>query len=118
MKQVYLYLDESGNFEADGNFRDNPSLAGGVLAYGQPITMEDANRICGGQEIHCCEMPANQFVATAFPILIQLKSLGCDMVIFENRERLEVVDGDTTYLNIISEGVIQLLQYVMSKYER
>ena len=116
MKQIYLYLDESGDFESDGSLKDNPSIVGGILAYDREINKECAAKICGNKEIHCCKLPKNEFTSTAMPILRELKTIGCDLVIFENKERLEVVDGDTTYLNIISEGVIQLLQLLTSRF--
>lgn len=116
MKKIYLYLDESGNFEADGSMRYNPSLVGGYLTYDKPLTMEEAKKICEGRQIHCCEMPSREFSTLALSILTNMKSQRCSFVVFENKERLEIVDSDTTYLNIISEGVVQLMQLLKSRF--
>lgn len=117
MKKIFLYLDESGDFEADGSMHDNPSLVGGYLTYDKPMTMEEAKKICEGRQIHCCEMPKQEFASLAMRILENMKSQGCSLVVFENKERLEIVDGDTTYLNIISEGVVQLMQLLKSRFD-
>ncbi len=116
MKKIYLYLDESGNFEADASMRDNPSLVGGYLTYDKALTIEEARKICEGRQIHCCEMTSLEFASMALSILTNMKSQGCSFVVFENKERLEIVDGDTTYLNIISEGVVQLMQLLKSRF--
>ena len=39
-----------------------------------------------------------------------LLNRGVRFVLFENRERIFIVDGDVTYLNIISEGLIKLFR--------
>lgn len=116
MKKIYLYLDESGNFASDSSMHDNPSLVGGYMTFDEPMTNEQAKIICSGQYIHSYEMSIQDFANTALEMLDTMKSLGCVFVVFENGERLEIVDGDTTYLNIISEGVVQLMQLLKSRY--
>lgn len=116
MKKIFLYLDESGNFEKDGRMRDNPSLVGGYLKYDQPMTDEEAEAICQGKKIHSYKLPPLEFASLAISTLGKMQREGCYFVIFENKERLEIVDGDTTYLNIISEGVVQLMQLLKSRF--
>jgi hypothetical protein len=116
MKKVYLYLDESGDFATDGSMRDNPSLVGGYLKYDTAMSDEEAEKLCSGKPIHCCKLPVNIFALTAISVLPAMKEQGCHFVLFENKERLEILDGDTTYLNIISEGVVQLMQLLKSRY--
>lgn len=116
MKKIYLYLDESGNFASDSSMRDNPSLVGGYLKYDTPMDTEDAKEICHGHPIHSCEMPRGEFACLAISILQDMQMRGCCLVVFENKERLEIVDGDTTYLNIISEGVVQLMHLMKSRF--
>lgn len=116
MKQFFLYLDESGNFEADSNLKESPSLVGGLLSYDKEIDRSFAANLLEGKQVHSCVIPYYEYGTFAIGILKKLELHGCDMVIFENKERLEVVDGDTTYLNIISEGIIQLLQLLITEH--
>ena len=115
MRQLFLYLDESGNFESDNSSNDSPSLIGGVLSYDQKISIKKAWEILENKNFHSCEVPHNQFADFSTKTLKHCKELGWQLVIFENKERLEVVDGDTTYLNIISEGLTQLLLLLYSE---
>ncbi len=116
MKTFYLYLDESGDFEKDKDDRDNPSLVGGLLSADKPIPDNLALEILGAQYIHSCEIPFNEYGSFAVEKLQKVVDLGLSLVIFENKDRLEVVDGDTTYLNVIAEGIIQLLQLLQAEY--
>lgn len=102
-----LYLDESGNFESDDlkkNF--TPSFVGGVLCRPYVTTQKVIDELIT-RPIHCMEKYDK---AEAFEIMWALRNRGERFVLFENNERVRVLDGDTTYLNIITEGLVKLLR--------
>lgn len=102
-----LYLDESGNFEDDDLKKGHtPSFVGGVLCLSQSMTPSAIDRLVSGT-IHAMEYYDKE---RFFWIIEELKRLGSRIVLFENNERVRVMDGDTTYLNIITEGLTKLLR--------
>ncbi len=100
MKEFELYLDESGSFQ--DNSADNPSLVGGIL-YNKSSIDQIIKKLPGN--IHASE----NYDKAYLQILQEIKSLGGKFVIFENKERLLIINGDITYLNIISEGIVKVL---------
>ena len=112
-----LWLDESGDFIEEKAKKSNPflcpSLVGGVL-----LKKEIAERINLGEIIddrnHANELDSSEKVSYVLPILERMKNeYGAIEVFFENRE-YEEKDNRSLYLNIISEGILQLLQYLNS----
>ena len=107
-----LYLDESGEFEdrrVRGNW--NPSLVGGLLCAEGAVTAGRAEKLCGGQRLHANEDRTDEATARNFDILRTLRQdERCRFVLFENTERLMIVNGDITYLNIVAEGIVRLLR--------
>lgn len=107
-----LYLDESGEFE-DHRLRSdwNPSLAGGLLCTEGAVTAARAEKLCGGQNLHANENRSEDEMTRNFGILRTLRQDShCRFVFFENTEHLMIVNGDTTYLNIVAEGIVRLLR--------
>lgn len=100
-----LWLDESGDFESDYKTHLNPSLVGGVLIKKGRITNELAHQIIGKDYVHFNQEPAEYHLQ----ILEKVKKHQVEFVIFQNKERLMIIDSDTTYLNVLAEGIIQLL---------
>ena len=107
-----LYLDESGNFEKDGNGYSMVSLVGGLLIPSSKITEAKLNSLIKNP-IHAKEHYEHD---EYFKILHQLVSDGGHFIIFQNDERISVINGDFTYLNIISEGIVQLLRNLRVQY--
>ena len=102
-----LYLDESGNF-SDPNLNKSltPSLVGGILCPSSKVTDAIVNKMIPGR-IHAMEeYRKDEF----FGIINSLLQLGGRIVLFENNDRVYILDGDTTYLNIITEGLTKLLR--------
>jgi hypothetical protein len=100
-----LWLDESGDFVNDHKTFLNPSLVGGVLIEKGKITEERARKIIGRDYIHFNEESGNKNLA----MLEEVRKNNGEFVIFQNKERVKIIDSDTTYLNILAEGIIQLL---------
>lgn len=115
--QLELWLDESGDFQNDSNINKSPSLVGGVLIEKNKLDTPKIIEILGSEYIHSNEMGKENFGAYATELLQAIINHGGQLIIYENQERLEIIDGTITYLNIISEGIIQLLQLLMAEYE-
>lgn len=104
----HFYIDESGDF-LENDPRNpkphlNPSLVGGYLCDPRLLTKELIDRLLP-KPVHACEKYEKRFL----DVLEELRSLGFRFILFENRERLHVINEDTTYLNVLCEGLTQLL---------
>lgn len=115
VKRFELWLDESGDFANDSNTSKSPSLVGGVLTKEGTLSNTDIEKILKSDYVHSNEIKDN-FGSYAIKVLSNINKHNAELVIFENKERLEIVDGSTTYLNILSEGIIQLLQLLTAKH--
>lgn len=114
-KHFELWLDESGDFLREEDKGKNPSLVGGVLiekSLGKSLNIPG---ILGSEYIHSNEIKEN-FGDYAVGVLQRIVEHSGHLVIFENQERLNIVNSDTTYLNVISEGIIQLLQSLAAEH--
>ncbi|MFD2215301.1 hypothetical protein [Metabacillus endolithicus] len=109
--EFQLFLDESGDFENDNNKPENwrPSLIGGLLIEKDTISQDVAKvlvkRTTGKDKVHC----KDETGTTVINILKELEKFKHEVIIFENTEKIVVIDSTTTYLNIIAEGLIQLI---------
>lgn len=101
-----LYLDESGNFESDPNQWATVSMVGGLLIPSHRLP----NRLLCElvkERIHAKEAYDHKVY---FDILRRLIKEQGKFIVFNNDERISVINGDFTYLNIISEGIVQLIR--------
>lgn len=112
-KQFELWLDESGDFEDEKKEGWNPSLVGGVLVEKGNITEESAREMIGRDYIHYTDEAGSENMK----LLEKIKEANGRFVIFENKERVKIIDGDTTYLNVLAEGIIQLLLRLSAMYQ-
>ena len=103
--RLELWLDESGDFVSDHKTFLNPSLVGGILIEKGKITEESARQIIGKDYIHFNEESGDKNLA----MLEEVQKNNGEFVIFQNKERVKIIDSDTTYLNVLAEGIIQLL---------
>ena len=112
MKIFELYLDESGEFADDSlSEGSSPSLVGGLLCEaGSAIPDLLQKKIT--RPIHATEEYDNSFLS----LLQSLNEAGGIFVIFENSERIKIVNGDITYLNVLSEGLVKILLYLAEEY--
>ncbi|SHG45938.1 hypothetical protein [Ornithinibacillus halophilus] len=110
--QLELWLDESGDFVSDHKDYLNPSLVGGVLVEKGDITEESARQMIGKDYVHFNQEGGHENMA----LLEAIKEKHGELVIFQNKERVKIIDGDTTYLNVLAEGIIQLLLRLSAMY--
>ncbi len=110
-----LFLDESGEFK-DGKLKSglNPSLVGGLLCRSGAVSEKAAAALFDNCESHVTE-EFEERRKDYFRILRSLRQEDCRFVIFENTERLMIVNGDITYLNILAEGISKLLRDLITK---
>ena len=116
-KRFELWLDESGDFENDKDMMKNPSLVGGILVEKNSSDISGMIDIIGSDQIHMNEIKGPGASEYALDVLEKIRQKGGEIVIFENAERLEIVNSTRTYLNIISEGIIKLIQLLSASYE-
>lgn len=119
MRSFELYLDESGKFIKDDP-KKSPSLIGGILVKKGALSIEKAQNIMqeaiGKVEekyVHINDISKKDKKLSgnvAVKILKQIKEIPAYIVIFENNELLNFNDDKLLYLNIMSEGIINLLE--------
>lgn len=108
-----IWLDESGDFVSDiENQKLNPSLVGGLLIKVGIIDEVEAGKILDKEYVHFNEENGG----VSIEVLRRIAQYSGDFVVFENRERLLIIDSDVTYLNILSEGIIKLLLFLNAKH--
>ena len=113
-KQFELYLDESGDFNEGTpghTVRQEPSMVGGILCRPGWMKTDRLNKLFRGK-IHACSGYQKRFL----DILQDAKNAGCSFVVFENTERIRIVDTNITYANIISEGLVHLFRDLAIEY--
>lgn len=115
MIKYYLYLDESGDFDKDLQKTNNlnPSLVGGFLW--KKTDMPDAGilerkiaSIYKGEN-HSTSLSADEKGAKVFRLLTEADSFPIDFVIFQNKEKRKILNSTTTYLTVLTEGIVQLV---------
>ncbi|WP_019227231.1 hypothetical protein [Sedimentibacter sp. B4] len=130
--EYYLWLDESGNFQEIENCnKETPSLVGGLLCTKNLYQTIDPKKIridtksnplyhdaideyikTNGKKCdfrHAMELPKSIRAQARTEILERIYKTGCEFVIFQNEYKLSIIDTNTTYLNILAEGIVQLL---------
>lgn len=138
-KTYYLYLDESGDFDADlrKNFR-NECLVGGILyEAGNSMSEEKAKNIIvrawlqenpEDQRIknqdallkksrHATELEAEKKAALTANVISET-SKSAQIIVFENYEKTKIGDSVKTYINILVDGVVQLLKRLSVEDEK
>lgn len=119
MRSFELYLDESGKFINEDKAL-TPSLIGGILVKTGTLSIEKAQNIMksaiekvGTNYVHINDLALlDKKLAgkVAVDIMEQIKAIPANIVIFENNELLDFKDDKLLYLNIITEGIINLLE--------
>lgn len=108
-----VFIDESGDFETESlSGFSSPSLVGGLLIPSGKISEAYLNMLVPGA-FHAME---NYDKEKFFCILKKLRADKGHFIIFRNEERLNVVNGDMTYLNVLSEGFVQLIRNLKIMY--
>ncbi|MDZ5711370.1 hypothetical protein [Jeotgalibacillus haloalkalitolerans] len=119
MGSYELWLDESGDFEKDLEGKEVPSLVGGLLCPAGFLNEIDGNKILNEAKakvpsipdwVHATDIKGKKYGDFAITVLQSLINQNINLVIFENQEKLKVVNSDVTYIHILSEGIVQLFQ--------
>ena len=119
MRSYELYLDESGTF-IDEEQNKSPSLIGGILVKKGDLTDETASKIMlealstvPGDYVHIndiAKIDKKLAGKVAISIMEKIKNIPAYVVIFQNNELLDFKDDKLLYLNIMSEGITNLLE--------
>ena len=123
-----LFLDESGKFEREEAFKKRPSIVAGYLVPNQDdrepwasslmSETKDSNENFSKIDIknfHGMETAGNGYLPEFIACLLErlCKKKG-KIYIFENESGRDVVNSDITYLTVVSEGIISLIQDLLS----
>ena len=125
MKEYTLYLDESGNFEETGKY---PSVVAGYLMDGNAFTENKAKEIfvvtknkntlfekINIDTFHGMEDYSKEMTEFCVSVLEEMAiNQNLHFVCFRNRKNLKIVNSDITYLNVVTDGIIQLLQSLVA----
>lgn len=115
VRHYELFLDESGNF-TDGR----PSLIGGVFCSSGQLTEELALQLLGESlsevgldfpesgQVHGTELPKDVFAPFVLSLIRNMLAKEIQPIVFENQERIEIIDPDTTYIHLVAEGITRL----------
>ncbi len=118
MRDFELWLDESGDFEAETqrNRKLNPSLIGGILIEKNQFTNSDITRLVADEKADgtphamCFDRPEMRDIV--IPALEHMCGLGGKLVYFENRERIDTFSNRELYLRLMAHGLVQLIRYL------
>ena len=132
MKQYQLFLDESGQFiekSSNGKAAQKPGIVAGYLAENRKCNNEWAKKLLQktkessssfseikidpfhGMEDRDPHLPA--FITALLQELC--KSGSIRLVEFKNKKGLDIVNSDITYLNVLTEGIIQLIVKLLAE---
>ena len=120
-----LFLDESGKFQWEQQAAV-PSAIMGYLCPGGIFTPDHASRVLSKiarsdsryanipvspfHAMECQEESCPDFIVS---VVENVVGQGARIVQFHNRDRLQIVNSDLTYLNLFAEGIVQLLQSLL-----
>ncbi len=118
MKQYELWLDESGKFIDQIETEEVPSMVGGLLFPVDQFDSEKATQVVNEMKeqlgiegsINGKFFHSTKYGTYAKTLLKKLYDENGKFVVFQNKERLSIINNDYTYINILAEGVIQLLR--------
>ncbi len=105
-----FFMDESGKFDDMAGKNQSMSLVGGILVPHDTLTAAREKLL--PEPVHCCERYDKRYL----DVLETMQQNGAQFVIFQNEEQIQVINGDTTYLNILAEGLVRLLSDLKLKY--
>lgn len=114
-----LWLDESGDFEneADKPAHYEPSIVGGVLVHNHEIDAKTATLMLNKENEDALWHATELTPKDSMNLLKTMQEKALHYVIFTNENRIDVTTNNTTYLNILTEGIYKLLSYLTLKYD-
>ncbi|MCR4605907.1 MAG: hypothetical protein K5639_07925 [Eubacterium sp.] len=121
MKQFDLWLDESGSFENDSREVKkgaNPSLVGGLLVETGSFSDASIRAILPEDVYHSVEIKDSKDTLQRFRSIEEklFKNDSNRLVVFSKQEYIMIIDNSLTYLNIMSEGILQLIKNLKARY--
>lgn len=120
MRTFELWLDESGDFDNDAlrvSDVENPSLVGGLLIENNSFPMPCINAIIPESNLTYHSVKENDSLKRFRGIEKNIfKNEANRFVVFSNQECIMILDSSLTYLNIISEGILQLIKRLKAEY--
>ena len=119
MRRFELWLDESGDFNNDlqkAGSGANPSLVGGLLIENNTFPESYINAIIPESGTYHSVNENDQL--DRFKMIDErlYKNEANRLVVFSNQECIMILDNNLTYLNIISEGILQLIKRLKAQY--
>lgn len=119
MRKFELWLDESGDFNNDAQKTGNganPSLVGGLLIENNTFPESYINAIL--PEVGTYHSVNENDQLDRFKMIDErlYKNEANRIVVFSNQECIMILDNNLTYLNIISEGILQLIKQLKAQY--
>ena len=119
MRRFELWLDESGDFTNDQRKverNENPSLVGGLLIENNTFADQEISMILPEEgTYHSVDMNDQLVRFRKIDERLQ-RNPANKLVVFSNRECIMILDNNITYLNIISQGILQILKYLNARY--
>ena len=119
MRSFELYLDESGKFVNEDK-AISPSLIGGILVKKEDLSIEKAENIMkeAVNNVHEKYVHINDLskidpklsAKVAVDIMKNIRNIPAYVVVFSNKELLDFKDDKLLYLNIMAEGIVNLLE--------
>ena len=110
-----LWIDESGNFDDEYTSKYmQGSLVGGVLIKNESLTYDDATKILEKKRPRDTVHFVDEDPAKAVNVLKKCLNYDCKFVVFQNKDKHRVVTSDTTYLNVLAEGIVKLYVSLLS----
>lgn len=131
-----LYLDESGDFDKDLDISwKNECLVGGLLVKeALPLKQEKARQILISswtktvpadaalppEQIfrkarHATELQGGEKAAMVASVLEEAEKCG-EFIVFENYQKTRILNSTLTYVNIMADGIIQLLGRLVAEH--
>lgn len=118
MKQFELWLDESGAFEESTPTKELYSFVGGVLLEKGKVDIAMLDTILSNESFnHAMTLSMKQKRDYVLPKLLEFKLASHSrLVYFENIEYFGNGDNRDLYLQIMSEGLLQLMQLLEAQF--
>lgn len=119
MKKFELWLDESGDFENDAEKTGKgktPSLVGGLLIESNSFPDSYINAVLPESGTYHSVNENDQLERFKKINELLYKNEFNRIVVFSNQERIMILDNNLTYLNVITEGVFQLIKHLKAQY--
>ena len=119
MKRFELWLDESGDFTNDKKKverGEKPSLVGGLLIENNTFADQEISMILPEAETYHSVDMRDQLARFRKIDERLFRNPANKLCVFSNQECIMILDNNITYLNIISQGILQILKYLNAQY--